>query len=78
MGNPATSFSSLMAIGTPWSGPSDSPRALTASRSFASARAASAMTAENALSCGSSRWMRASVCSTSSREDTSPEATHPL
>ena len=48
--HPSTSFSSLMAIGTPCSGPSGSAAA---SRSAASARARSASTTEKALSSGS-------------------------
>ena len=67
---PATSFSSLIATGTPWSG----PRAISAapSRASASASASSAMTTRNALRRGSSRAIRPSRDSVSSREESSP------
>ncbi len=69
---PTTSISSLIAIGTPCSGPTGAPAA---SRASASASASSASTTENALSSASRARIRASACSTTSRADTSPAPT---
>ena len=70
VGSPATSWSSLIATGTPYSGrPSRSPSA------SASARARSAKTTRNALSRGFRCSMRSRHASTSSRGETSPAAT---
>ncbi len=63
---PATTFSSLIATGTPCSGPRGSPRCWAASREAASARASSVSTEVKALRCGSSAAMRASVDSSRS------------
>ena len=75
VGTPRTSFSSLIAIGTPCSGPAGAPSRSAASSRSASARASSCRTVENALSVGSRRAISAKLCSTSSREVTWPSTT---
>ncbi len=74
---PATSFSSLIATGTPCSGPRSSPRARAPSRAAASARAPSARTTVKALSVGSTASMRLSTLSRRSAAETSPAASAP-
>ena len=72
--HPATSSSSLIATGTPCSGPTGSPAARAASRRAASARAESASTTENAFNPGSRLAIRSSEASTASDAVDSPEA----
>ena len=57
-----------MEKGTPWRGPSLSPRAIAASAAFAAARASSAKTTGMASSFGLTAWMRARCASTTSSE----------
>ena len=69
---PATSSSSLIATGTPCSGPSASPRASAASRAVGLDAGPSASTTVNALKRGFSAAIRSSAASTTARADTSP------
>lgn len=71
---PATSFSSLIATGTPCNGPRTVPDASSASSAAASARASS-RTCAKAFSCGSRAAIVARLCSTSASEVVSPAAT---
>ena len=69
---PAVSSESLIVIGTPWSGPTGSPRATAASARLASARAASARSCTTAFSAGFTASILARQASTTSPEDTRP------
>ena len=70
---PLVNTRSFTENGTPWSGPSGSPRITAASARRAVSRASSAVTVMNALTVGWSASMRASTASTTATGDTSLE-----
>ena len=67
---PPVIWESLIAMGSPWSGPNGSPRITAASASAARLIASSRVTSRNEWSWGSSRSMRSRNVSTSSTGDT--------
>ena len=69
---PAVSSESLMVIGTPWSGPTGSPRATASSARRASALASSARSCTTAFSAGCTASILVRQASTTSTDDTRP------